>query len=277
MPELPEVETIVRGLNAHRPRQPLSRVLVRGGSIFKSRGIDKLAGKKLSRISRRGKNILMWFDAGQCLAIHLGMTGQLYWASPEGQGDRHRHLRLEFEGSNQVLQFRDVRKFGRVGLHASERAVWADKRIGGLGPEALEISLADFRKLLQRRRMIKALLLDQTVIAGFGNIYADESLFAAKIHPAQAAIEINPARVGRLYRSMRKIFEQAIIAGGSTIRDYRQSDGQEGRFQTKHKVYRRTGLKCARCRTKIERLIVAGRSSHICPTCQRLDSENRQR
>ena len=277
MPELPEVETIVRGLKRFRPREAISRVVIRRGKIFESRGIAKLVGKKLSRISRRGKNILMWFDDGQCLAIHLGMTGQLYWTSSDRRRDRHRHLRLEFEGSNRVLQFRDVRKFGRVGLYASEGAVWADKRIGGLGPEALEISLSDFRKLLQRRRMIKALLLDQSVIAGFGNIYADESLFAAKIHPGQQALDISPAQVGRLYRSMRRIFEQAIIAGGSTIRDYRQSDGQEGRFQTQHKVYRRTGLKCARCRTRIERLIVAGRSSHICPACQRLDSANRQR
>ena len=276
MPELPEVETIVRGLKRFRPREPISRVVIRRGKIFKSRGISKLVGKRLSRISRRGKNILMWFNDGQCLAIHLGMTGQLYWTNSDRQSDRHRHLRLEFEGNNRVLQFRDVRKFGRVGLYASKEKVWADKRIGGLGPEALQISLADFRKLLQRERMIKALLLDQTIIAGFGNIYADESLFAAKIHPARPAIEISPARAGRLYRSMRKIFEQAIMAGGSTIRDYRQSDGQEGRFQTKHKVYRRTGLKCARCRTRIERLIVAGRSSHICPACQRLDSENGQ-
>ncbi|NIA07739.1 MAG: bifunctional DNA-formamidopyrimidine glycosylase/DNA-(apurinic or apyrimidinic site) lyase [Actinobacteria bacterium] len=274
MPELPEVETIVRGLNRHksRPARPVSRVIVRGGKIFKSPGITKLVGKKLDKISRRGKNILIWFETGQCLAIHLGMTGQLCWTNSEQKPDRHRHLRLEFKRTKQALQFRDVRKFGQVKLYRSKREVWSDERIKKLGPDALQVSLADFRALLRHRRMIKALLLDQTVIAGFGNIYTDESLFAAKIHPSEKANEINPAKVKKLYASMRRIFEEAIAAGGSSVRDYRQSDGREGSFQTKHKVYRRTGLKCQRCGTKIKRLIVAGRSSHICPACQRLDN-----
>ena len=272
MPELPEVETIVRGLNRSISPKPIGRVLVRRGKFLKPSQIKKLVGKKLSKISRRGKNILMWLDDGQCLTVHLGMTGQLYWRSSDRQTDRHTHLRLEFEGSNQVLHFRDVRKFGRVRLYASKKELWSDEKIRRLGPEALQISLADFRKLLQRRRMIKALLLDQTVIAGVGNIYADESLFAAKIHPAQPAMEISPGKARKLYESMRKILKQAIAAGGSTIRDYRQSNGQEGRFQSKHQVYRRTGLSCGRCKTKIKRLVVAGRGSHICPACQRLDS-----
>ena len=271
MPELPEVETIVRGLNISRPTEPVSRVFVRGGKIFKSRGMTRLLGKKLSRVTRRGKNILMWFDGGQCLAIHLGMTGQLYWTDSKQSPDRHRHLCLEFQRTKRLLQFRDVRKFGRVKLYGSKEDVWSDKKMQALGPDALKISLTDFRKMLQRRRMIKALLLDQKVIAGFGNIYADESLFAAKIHPAKRADEISPAKAKRLYESMRRIFKQAIAAGGSSIRDYRQSDGRAGSFQTKHKVYRRTGQKCVRCGSRIQRLIVAGRSSHICPACQRLD------
>ena len=273
MPELPEVETIVRGLNRRNSRlaSPVSRVIVRGGKIFKSPGITKLVGANLDRISRRGKNILMWFEGGQCLAIHLGMTGQLYWTDSKQKPDRHRHLRLEFKQSKQALQLRDVRKFGQVKLYRSEREVWSDEKIKKLGPDALEVSLGDFRRLLQRRRMIKALLLDQTVIAGFGNIYADESLFAAKIHPSKRANEISRAKVKKLHESMRRIFREAIAAGGSSVRDYRKSDGQAGSFQTKHKVYRRTGLKCQRCGTPIERLMVAGRSSHICPACQRLD------
>ena len=274
MPELPEVETIVRGLNRRNSRlaSPVSRVIVRGGKIFKSPGITKLVGEKLEKISRRGKNILMWFEQGQCLAIHLGMTGQLYWTDSKQKPDRHRHLRLEFEQTKQALQFRDVRRFGQVKLYKSKKEVWSDEKIKKLGPDALQVSLADFRRLLQHRRMIKALLLDQTVIAGFGNIYTDESLFAAKIHPSKRADEISPAKVKKLYGAMRRIFKEAIAAGGSSIRDYRNSDGQEGSFQTKHKVYRRTGLKCRRCGSKIERLIVAGRSSHICPTCQSLDN-----
>jgi formamidopyrimidine-DNA glycosylase len=214
----------------------------------------------------------MWFDDGRCLAIHLGMTGQLYWTSLEGRADRHSHLRLEFEQSDQVLHFRDVRRFGRLKLYRSKADLLAEAAIAKLGPEPLQIGLGEFRKLLQRHRMIKALLLDQAVIVGFGNIYTDEVLFAARIHPAYPAESLSPLAVARLYRAMKRIFKRAIAAGGSTIRDFRGSDGRVGRFQTSLKVYQRTGKNCPRCRTKIQRLIIAGRSTHICPTCQPLDS-----
>lgn len=273
MPELPEVETIVRGLRRFKPSGTVSGSFIRAGKVFKSSRIKKkLLGRKLNEISRRGKYILMWLDDGQCLAVHLGMTGQLYWTKGERQPDRHTHFRLKFKGSDKVLQFRDVRKFGHVGLYRSKKELWSDDRFSKLGPDALQISLVDFRRLLERRRMIKALLLDQRAIAGIGNIYADESLFAAKVHPEQRASEIGQAKMRKLYKSMRRILEEAIAAGGSSIRDYRQSDGREGQFQTKHKVYGRTGKKCGRCGERIERLLVAGRSSHICPKCQGLDS-----
>ena len=273
MPELPEVETIVRGLNRFKPTEAVSRVLVRLGKVFKSGGIKKkLLKRKLAEISRRGKFILIRLDDGQCLVVHLGMTGQLYWTSRKHQVDRHTHFRLEFAGSDRTLNFRDVRKFGQVQIYDSEKALWSSEKMKKLGPDALQISRGDFSELLQRRRMIKVLLLDQKAIAGIGNIYADESLFAAKIHPARRANEISPAKVKKLYEAVWRILRQAIAAGGSSIRDYRQSDGQKGMFQTKHKVYGRTGLKCRWCGKKIERLIVAGRSSHICPACQRLDS-----
>ena len=135
MPELPEVETIVRGLNRYMPARPVSRVIIRGGKIFKSRGITKLVGEKLDKISRRGKNILMWFEGGQCLAIHLGMTGQLCWTNSEGKPDRHRHLRLEFRQTKQALQFRDVRRFGQVKLYKSKRKVWSDDKGPTAGPK----------------------------------------------------------------------------------------------------------------------------------------------
>ena len=272
MPELPEVQTIVQGLKRFMPRTPLSRVRLKQTKKFASRPIASLVGAKLVRITRRGKNILIWFDDGRCLAIHLGMTGQLYWTSLEGRADRHTHLRLEFEQSDQVLHFRDVRRFGRLKLYRSKAHLLAEAAIAKLGPEPLRISLTDFKELLGRRRMIKALLLDQSVIVGFGNIYTDEVLFAARIHPALPAESISPPAVARLYRAMKRIFKQAIASGGSTIRDFRGSDGRLGRFQTSLKVYQRTGKNCPRCRTKIQRLIIAGRSTHICPTCQPLDS-----
>lgn len=273
MPELPEVETIVRGLRRFKPRESVSGVFTRAGNIFRSSRIKKkLLGRRLSEITRRGKYILIWLNDGQCLALHLGMTGQLYWTTGEDEPDRHTHFQLGFKCSGKVLQFRDVRKFGHVGLYRSEKELWSDEKISKLGPDALGVSLDDFGRLLDRRRMIKALLLDQRAIAGIGNIYADESLYSAKIHPARRANEISRAKVRKLYKSMRRILEQAIAAGGSSIRDYRQSDGREGMFQTKHRVYGRTGQKCRRCGRRIERLIVAGRSSHICPACQRLDS-----
>ncbi|MCK4851361.1 MAG: DNA-formamidopyrimidine glycosylase, partial [Phycisphaerae bacterium] len=157
-------------------------------------------------------------------------------------------------------------------LYPSKARLLAEAAMAKLGPEPLRISLPHFKELLGRRRMIKALLLDQSVIVGFGNIYTDEVLFAARIHPAQPAESLGPLAVARLYRAMKRIFKQAIAAGGSSIRDFRQSDGQLGRFQTSLKVYQRTGKKCLRCRTKIQRLIIAGRSTHICPACQLLDS-----
>ncbi len=272
MPELPEVQTIVQGLKRFIPRVPLSRVRLKNSRKFRSRPLASLLGAKLVRITRRGKNILIWFDGGQCLLIHLGMTGRLFWASPDRPADRHTHLRLEFEQSQQVLHFRDVRRFGKLKLYRSKADLCAGWTMAKLGPEPLGISLGDFKKLLGRRRMIKALLLDQSVIVGFGNIYTDESLFAAGIHPAEPAEGLSSVAVARLYRAMQRIFKQAIAAGGSTIRDFRRSDGNPGGFQRKLKVYQRTGKNCLRCRTKIQRLLVAGRSTHICPACQPLDS-----
>ena len=275
MPELPEVETVVRGLRKFLPGSPVSRVVLANTRKFKSRPLAGLLGRKISGISRRGKNILMGFDDGRHLVIHLGMTGQLCWDSPDRRTDRHTHLQLQFHKDNQVLYFRDVRRFGQLKLYRSKEQLWADEKFTRLGPEPLEVSLAEFRKLLDHKRAIKALLLDQNVIVGFGNIYVDESLFAAGLHPTHRACEISPPAAGKLYRAMRRVFTQAIAAGGSTIRDYRQGDGTLGRFQSKHKVYQRTGQPCLRCRRKIERMIVAGRSSHFCPACQPLDSSKR--
>ena len=274
MPELPEVETIARGLRKLAPQGPVSRVVLANARKFKSRRLLGLLDKSITRISRRGKNIIIGFNDSQCLAIHLGMTGQLYWDSPDRRVDRHTHMQLEFRQDNQVLYFRDVRRFGQLRLYRCEQQLHSDEKFASLGPEPLQISLADFKKILGHKRMIKALLLDQRVIVGFGNIYVDESLFAARIHPAKRACEISPGAAVSLYRAMKKIFNQAIAAGGSSIRDYRKGDGTLGRFQNKHKVYRRTGQQCPRCQSIIARLIVAGRSSHICPTCQTLDSSN---
>lgn len=272
MPELPEVETIVRGLSKFMPAAPISYVAVGSFEKFKPRGITKLVGRTVVKICRRGKNIVIWLDNGQCLVIHLGMTGQLYWADRGPKTDRHNHLRLDFRNSQRSLYHRDVRRFGTVKLFGSKARAWADKSIAKLGPEPLQIGLGEFRKLLRRHRMIKALLLDQAVIVGFGNIYADEALFAARIHPGTPANQISAAAVARLYRAMKRIFKQAIATGGSSISDYRDSEGQLGQFQTKHKVYQKTGKNCPRCRAKIQRLIFAGRSTHICPACQILDS-----
>ena len=268
MPELPEVETIVRGLGEGLPRSRVSRVVLGSVRKFRPARINSLSGRSLRKVSRRGKHIFLWFAGGQCLAIHLGMTGQLYWGGPKRVADRHTHLRLYFGRGDRVLYFRDVRRFGRVKLYPGEEALWSDARIAALGPEPLDISLGDFRKLLKRRRMIKALLLDQKVIVGFGNIYIDEALFAARIHPTRMAEALGRGDVARLHRAMKRVFSQAIAAGGSTIRDYRRGDGQVGLFQTQHKVYGKTGSKCPRCRTPIQRQIVAGRSTHTCPTCQ---------
>jgi formamidopyrimidine-DNA glycosylase len=214
--------------------------------------------------------LLIECEGCRTLVFHLKMTGQFLFAKEGAPRDKHVRLVVRFEDGRDELRFRDVRKFGFL-LCLEGEPERACGELAGLGPEPLEVGLDAFRTILAGRRgRIKALLLDQTRIAGVGNIYADETLFEARLHPETAASALKPEAVERLYLSMRKILAAAVAAGGSTLADagYRDADGNPGDFQLDHKVYGRTGELCLVCGTPIARTVVGGRSSHFCPRCQ---------
>ncbi len=263
MPELPEVETVVRSIAPLAGRRILSaefrcpRVL-RGGDP--ERMAAALAGRRIASIKRHGKFILMSLQGGGYLIVHLGMTGRLLLG---GEPGKHTHAILTLDRG--VLLYDDSRQFGYI---AYSREV--PERVSKLGPDALEISLEDFAAALQRRKTrIKALLLNQEFLRGLGNIYADEALFRAGIHPLAIASRLRGERAQRLREGIAAVLGEAIAAGGSSISDYVDAQGRKGFFQTEHRVYQRTGEACVACGAAIRRILVAQRSSHFCPKCQK--------
>ncbi len=274
MPELPEVETIARSLEprvkgrAVAGLELLFRPLLRTGS---RKQLDGLVGRRILGVRRRGKMLLVAIEGGRTLVFHLKMTGQFLFATPAEPRDKHTRLVIRFDDGREELRFRDVRKFGFL-LCLEGEPESACGELAGLGPEPLEIGLAGFEAVLKARRgRIKSLLLDQRRLAGIGNIYADEMLFEARIHPETPADRISRPAVARLHEAMRRILASAVEAGGSTLADagYSDADGNAGDFQFEHKVYDRTGEPCLVCGTSVKMTRVGGRSSHFCPRCQR--------
>jgi formamidopyrimidine-DNA glycosylase len=273
MPELPEVETVARGMRAALPgRRILAVRLGKTDFIDDPAAMELLLpGTTVLQIRRLGKNLLVDLrsnDAQQSslsLLIHLGMTGQIAIISPDAPAPKHTHVFLSLDDGRE-LRYTDVRRFGRMAiLSATEQ----ERVLGGLGLEPLEISETEFRARLQSRNsQIKALLLNQSVVRGMGNIYTDEALWRARIHPKKVGIKLTGAEVRRLYRAMQQILKEAIRLKGSSISDYQDVDGREGTFQARHRVYQRDGKKCFRCGSLIRHATVAGRSSHFCLRCQ---------
>lgn len=263
MPELPEVETVARSIAPLVGRRIVSaefrslRVL-RGGDP--DRMAADLAGRRIAGVKRYGKFLVMPLEGGGYVLIHLGMTGRLLLGGPIG---KHTHAILTLDDG--VLLFEDSRQFGSFQLSDDFPA-----RVARLGPEPLEISLVDFTTSLKRHKTrIKALLLNQRFLRGVGNIYADEALFRAGIHPMTIAHRIRGERAKKLYEALREVLSEAIEAGGSSISDYVDAQGRKGFFQFSHRVYQRTGEPCVSCGTAIRRLVITQRSSHFCPRCQR--------
>jgi formamidopyrimidine-DNA glycosylase len=202
----------------------------------------------------------MSLEGGGYLAVHLGMTGRLLLGGPAG---KHTHAILTLDRG--VLLYDDSRQFGCIQFSEA-----FPERVSKLGPEPLEVPFADFAAALKRRKTrIKALLLNQSFLRGLGNIYADESLFRAGIHPLAVAARLRGDRAGRLHEAIIAVLTEAIAAGGSSISDYVDAQGRKGFFQLSHRVYQRTGEPCVTCGTPIRRLLVAQRSSHFCPKCQK--------
>jgi formamidopyrimidine-DNA glycosylase len=262
LPELPEVETVVRSIAPLVGRRILNAEF-RGLRVLRGADPERLAerirDRRIAAVKRYGKFIVMSLEGGGYLVIHLGMTGRLVAGGPVG---KHTHAILTL--SRGTLLYDDSRQFGSI-----EFSEEFPGRVQRLGPEPLEIPFEDFAAALRRRdTRIKALLLNQRFVRGIGNIYADEALFRAGIHPLARASRLGGARARRLYDAIAAVLTEAIAAGGSSISDYVDARGRKGFFQFSHRVYQRTGEPCTACRTPIRRILVAQRSSHFCPKCQ---------
>jgi formamidopyrimidine-DNA glycosylase len=264
MPELPEVETIARGVDERlRGDRIESTWFSEKPEPFKSPPqlmAKELAGRTIDRVHRVGKHIV--FDLGDLQwIVHLGMTGRLLVADPRTEIPPHTHGILHL-ASGRELRFVDARRFGRMELKST--------RFAGTGKEPLKISKDEFAALFRpRKTSIKAALLNQKLLHGVGNIYADESLFRAGIRPRRMARHLKRAEFDRLHSSLQSVLKKAISLGGSSVSDYVDSAGVEGFFQLEHRVYLRTGQPCLVCGTPILRMVIGGRGTHYCPQCQR--------
>jgi formamidopyrimidine-DNA glycosylase len=269
MPELPEVETIARGVHqrVHGDRI-IHAWFGRHKEPFKTppaRQAKALQGRVLLAVHRTGKHIVCELESHAQWIVHLGMTGRLLVTTPEAPVAPHTHARLTLE-SGRELRFVDPRRFGRLEFRDLQRTT----PFAASGAEPLTIEPAPFAALFRGRRLaIKAALLNQTLLSGVGNIYADESLFYAGIRPRRSAGRLTKGELERLRLALRQVLEHAIQLGGSSVSDYVDADGVKGFFQLEHCVYLRTGLPCRRCQTPIQRILLAGRGTHFCPNCQR--------
>jgi formamidopyrimidine-DNA glycosylase len=272
MPELPEVETIVQSLSLKLKGLEISSIRIIYPPVLRNEDlsiINDLKGRKVVGVRRRGKMLLIDLEKELSFLIHLKMTGQLLFYPREEPLDKHTHFVLSFKDENNELRFRDVRKFGFISCLRTFNASCADE-LENLGPEPLEIKFPVFKKLFQSRKArLKSLLLNQNFIAGIGNIYADEILFKAKLHPLTPASHLGDDDLKRLLMATGDVLRKAIIHRGSSIRSFTNDEGKRGEFQDYHQVYGRESLSCFICGEKIERLQLGGRSSFFCPRCQK--------
>ena len=292
MPELPEVETIVRDLNKTGAHKLLCARFINVWTNFPKtikepesfeQFKNKIKGKEIQKIWRKGKNIIFSLSESYFLLIHQKLTGHLLfgrwefregeWVAPAGplaeKVNSYIHLLFTLD-SGQMLALSDLRKFAKVKLLDNEKL---KKEISFLGPEPLEKDFAfeKFRRSLEKRKgKIKQVLMNQEIIAGIGNIYSDEILWRAKVHPFKDVSKLTRKELENIYKSMREILAKAIKLGGESISDFRKISGERGYFDKERRVYRREGEKCSRCGTIIKRIKLAGRSAHFCPRCQKL-------
>ena len=283
MPELPEVETIARGVNARvRGDRIVHAWFAAYRRLFKTpaaRQAKGLEGRVLVEVHRTGKHIVCELAVAPKSSrrsnvslqpdaqwiVHLGMTGRLLVTTPDAPVAPHTHARLELE-SGKELRFVDPRRFGKLDF----RDLSSGTAFNAAGAEPLVIEPAEFAALFRGRKLaIKAALLNQSLLSGVGNIYADESLFHAGIRPRRGAGRLTKTELERLRVALKSVLEQAIRLGGSSVSDYVDAEGMRGFFQLEHCVYLRTGEPCRHCSTPIRRILLAGRGTHFCPKCQR--------
>ena len=275
MPELPEVQTVVGELG----QRLVGRRFAPGAQALWARTIghpspmafaERLAGQRVGGVRRRAKYILIELEGTDLLVVHLRMTGNLHFADTGAPEHPHLRARLPLEDGEE-LRFADMRKFGRLYLGTPDELAGVIP-LGTLGPEPLEPDFSPKRlgsALAGKRGQIKPVLLDQTVVAGLGNIYVDEALFRAGIDPRRAAGSLTPAEVEVLHAGIQAALQQALGNGGTSFRDYLSTWGRKGSNQDELMVFRRHGEPCPRCGNPLERIVVGGRGTHLCPTCQR--------
>ena len=281
MPELPEVETVARGLRQEiLGRRILSVTLGKTDFIDDPAALEQhLPGRQIESIERYGKFMLLRLSgvnrealvsengdgAPASLLVHLGMTGQISPTPAAQPLEKHTHVCLLLDDGRE-LRYTDARRFGRIAYLTKDLLA---QELTGFGADPLEVSKEDFAdRICGRRARIKALLLDQSVLRGVGNIYADESLWKAKIHPARLGAKLSKKEAGTLRRVLQEILRKAIELRGSSISDFLDAEGEPGEYQRHHRAYGREGKGCYRCKAPIRRALVAGRSSYFCPRCQ---------
>jgi formamidopyrimidine-DNA glycosylase len=289
VPELPEVETVVRGLEKHVVGDTIQSVWISNKSnLLKSPALEivrVLEGARVTGVRRMGKHIVIdvqpkrhasrklprtakreTSDNGTRTAqwiVHLGMTGKMLVIDPDAELEKHTHLTAQL-ASGRELRFVDPRRFGKIWVHES------DEGFSTVGTEPLHISVEDFAKLFRGRKTpIKSALLNQKLLRGVGNIYADESLFRAGIRPKRRAASLTRDELRRLHGTVQEVLQEAIAAGGSSVSDYVGAEGERGYFQMQHRVYGREGQPCLVCGTPIKKIVVSGRGTHYCPKCQK--------
>ncbi|HEY9730950.1 MAG TPA: bifunctional DNA-formamidopyrimidine glycosylase/DNA-(apurinic or apyrimidinic site) lyase [Drouetiella sp.] len=274
VPELPEVETVCRGLQLQLPGAVVAEVdVLRDDSVgypAVEEFIEQLAGHRFVSVVRRGKYILINLDRGAGLACHLRMSGRLLVVKDTQQESRFLRVRIGLKDGRE-LRFEDMRVFGRLWyIPPGQTFVDVIPTLGQLGVEPLDEMSGELLESLfdGKKQPIKTALLDQRLIAGIGNIYADESLYQAGINPLRPAGAVKRVELDRLAREIQKVLKRAIKHRGSTLSDYRDSEGVNGNYQNKAGVYGREGLACRTCKSEIERVKIAGRSSHFCLKCQ---------
>ena len=293
MPELPEVETIVRDIRPFVMGKMINGMIIKAScqrNILKVRAerfYEQVIGGEVVTVLRKGKYIILPLSNNNVIVMHLGMSGRILLRrgptvtleDVSESIDKHTHLILELidlsddsmAGIEDVqLHFNDPRTFGKIYLLEDVEDI-EDLDIPGLktlGPDALGISHKEFQGMVQSKRAIKSILLDQTKIAGVGNIYADEALFEARVHPTRLGSSLNLEELSKLWFAVKSVLKEGIRFRGSSTSDYFTADGSKGSYQDHHRVYRKTGSPCAECGSIIQRIVLAQRGTHFCPTCQ---------
>jgi formamidopyrimidine-DNA glycosylase len=288
MPELPEVETVARDLRPRIVGATIVGARCSWARTLRSHSPDAfaeaIAGRRVEAVGRRAKQVVIDLSGEAALTVHLKMTGQLFVVPAETPEDPYVRLVLELDDGREI-RFRDIRKFGKVGLYGRDplsgeltAEVGGASVFAALGPEPLDpaFTLRDFRRRLRRRKgRLKPLLLDQSFVVGIGNIYADEALWTARLHPLRTVGTLRPPDERRVFEAVRTILAEAIERRGSSIDDYTAPDG-DGSMQERLQVYQRTGEPCPRCGRPVKRIVIGARSTHFCSWCQRLPGADRR-